>query len=244
MEGFENKHFAFRRERTTLSVSAMDEHPFDSQCPPDEAWWERELHRREKLMDKYMSTFDLQRDWPRWSNPEDLYNKIYYGIDPAEPGADHTRDRDGASASCLEDWEHCSGSGPEMEAEADFEDPDQEVVESEGYGRLTLLAHDFADRVFELRNLPGDADVLYLSAGKITANLAGGHGLGYDEEMLCGNIVKCRWALADCRFCRELLEHWHDQTGDGALMALALDAGDLAESIAGRIEQLRARVWW
>ena len=38
----------------------MAEEPLDSQRPPDEAWWERELHRIEKLMEKYRAAAETQ----------------------------------------------------------------------------------------------------------------------------------------------------------------------------------------
>src|SRR5204862_4876626 len=62
----------------------MAEEPFDSERPADEAWWERELHRNEKLMDKYMAVLGDNPDWDKWKNPEDLYNKVHFGIDPPE----------------------------------------------------------------------------------------------------------------------------------------------------------------
>jgi hypothetical protein len=98
--------------------------------------------------------------------------------------------------------------------------------------------------VFDLEKLPGNAELLYLSAGKVGANLAGGHGLGYDEDSICGNIVKCRWALSDCEFCREMLEQLHEQSGDARFSALIEESRRLADSIRDRIARLRKRVWW
>src|SRR5204862_7340898 len=62
----------------------MAEEPFDSERPADEAWWERELHRNEKLMDKYMAVLGDNPDWDKWKNPDDLYNKVHFNIDPPE----------------------------------------------------------------------------------------------------------------------------------------------------------------
>ncbi|HMJ92291.1 MAG TPA: hypothetical protein VK530_20890, partial [Candidatus Acidoferrum sp.] len=59
-----------------------EQQSFDSERPPDEMWWERELHRNEKLMDKYMAVLGDNPDWDKWQNPEDLYNKVHFDIDP------------------------------------------------------------------------------------------------------------------------------------------------------------------
>src|SRR6266511_2988269 len=87
--------FGSRREseRKALSSEAesantllvMAEEPIDSERPPDEAWWERELHRNEKLMDKYMAVLGDNPDWDKWKNPDDLYNKVHFDIDPPQP---------------------------------------------------------------------------------------------------------------------------------------------------------------
>src|SRR5689334_25378991 len=65
---------------------------FDSERPHDETWWERELHRNEKLMDKYMAVLGDNPDWDKWENPEDLYNKVHFNIDPPERGAETRKD--------------------------------------------------------------------------------------------------------------------------------------------------------
>src|SRR6185436_4436646 len=54
----------------------MAEEHYDSERPHDETWWARELHRNEKLMDKYMAVLGDNPDWDKWRNPEDLYNKV------------------------------------------------------------------------------------------------------------------------------------------------------------------------
>src|SRR5215212_1193759 len=76
--------FTARDSRNSLGMAEEAEERFDSERPPDEAWWERELHRNEKLMDKYMAVLGDQPDWEKWQNPEDLYNKVHFNIDPAE----------------------------------------------------------------------------------------------------------------------------------------------------------------
>ena len=234
----------------------MAEDPFDSERPHDEAWWERELHRNEKLMDKYMAVLGDNPDWDKWKNPEDLYNKVHFNIDPPErPEGEKSEDDDDFEAFEAEsDEKDVIGdegfaqdldeiSEDEMNS-AEGEDPDDDPHVNEDYEAVAKTARDFACRVFDLDKLPGNAELLYLSAGKVGANLAGGHGLGYDDEFICGNIVKCRWALSDCEFCREMLEQLYQKTSETVYGELTEESRRLADLVRDRIARLRKRVWW
>jgi hypothetical protein len=231
----------------------MDEEPLDAERPHDEAWWVSELHRNEKLMDKYMAVLGDNPDWDKWKNPDDLYNKVHFNIDPPERAEDDEDkfEEETAQADDAEKPDDTEEFLAEVnEADEDvlndpnWEDPDEDPEVNEDYPGIAKLAREFACRVFDLEAVPGNAELLYLSAGKIGANLAGGHGLGYDEEFICGNIVKCRWALSDCEFCREMLEQLHQQTGNDAYAELAAECRRIAEVIGERIARLRKRVWW
>ena len=226
----------------------MAEEPFDSERPHDEKWWERELHRNEKLMDKYMAVLGDNPDWDKWKNPEDLYNKVHFNIDPPPRDENDAMEKDEVEEIEVADGEQeFPPEASESEEDAldeDWEDPDEDTEVNEDYPTVSKQAREFACNVFDLEKLPGNAELLYLSAGKVGANLAGGHGLGYDDEFICGNIVKCRWALSDCEFCREMLEQLHQQTGEAAYAQLAEDSRKLAEAVRDRIARLRKRVWW
>ncbi|HTD66250.1 MAG TPA: hypothetical protein VK846_06945 [Candidatus Limnocylindria bacterium] len=233
----------------------MAEEPFDAERPHDETWWERELHRNEKLMDKYMAVLGDNPDWAKWQNPEDLYNKVHFNIDPPERADDEESEFEAEMESIAAESEKVAGDNDEPEFElgedldesvqdSDEEDPDEDPGVNEDYEIVAKQAREFACHVFDLEKVPGNAELLYLSAGKVGANLAGGHGLGYDEEFICGNIVKCRWALSDCEFCREMLEQLHQRTGETSYAGLAAESRHLAEAVRDRIARLRKRVWW
>jgi hypothetical protein len=235
----------------------MAEEPFDSEKPHDETWWERELHRNEKLMDKYMAVLGDNPDWDKWKNPEDLYNKVHFDIDPPErPEEDEDESEEieaeaespapGETEESEPEWLRESDEAELAAADDETEegDPDDDPEFNEEYDTVAKSAREFACRVFELKDMPGNAELLYLSAGKVGANLAGGHGLGYDDEFICGNIVKCRWALSDCEFCREMLEQLRDQSGEEVYAELVEDSRRLADLIRDRIARLRKRVWW
>jgi hypothetical protein len=233
----------------------MPDEPEDSERPRDEAWWESELHRNEKLMDKYMAVLGDNPDWDKWENPDDLYNKVHFNIDPPGHGAEaaeesNTEEEDNAKDEpkrFIDDDQFLKEMNEAAESalnDPDWEDPDEDPEVNLDYESISARARKFACRVFDLEKMPGNAELLFLSAGKVGANLAGGHGLGYEEDTLCGNIVKCRWALSDCEFCREMLEQLHQKTGERVYAGLVEESRELAETLRERIARLRQRVWW
>ena len=209
------------------------EESFDAEPLPDEAWWTRELHRNEKLMDKFMAVLGDNPDWEKlpWSDDEE-----------EEWLVDELRAK--AEASELDSTPPAATEVADENSAEEDEDPDEDPEVNADFPAVSKMAREFACAVFDLEPPPPNAELLYLSAGKVGANLAGGHGLGYDEEFICGNIVKCRWALSDCEFCREMIEQLHAQTGEAAHAKLAEDSRRIAEVLRERIARLRQRVWW
>ena len=112
------------------------------------------------------------------------------------------------------------------------------------YRQLYRKAMDFGLAVMQLENLPEESINVCIAAGKIGANLAGGHGLGYDEDTICGNIVKCRWALAECEFVIETLDFLASRLRRPEFASLLPRAKQLRDQIAKRVTKLRSQVWW
>ena len=187
--------------------------------PPDEAEWERRLFQNEKLIDKYMDLLGDNPDWEKWRNPRDLFNKVHYGVEPGEPGppsVEDDSDEEEWNEELLDELEWSEEITPLMiqppnaeqtgedksgeQAAAASADPDDEDVPSEEVVAFHELeeAMDFGVRLLRLEDWPDEAEGVAIAGCKIGAHVAGGHAFGYDEEGLCGNIVKCRWALAEC----------------------------------------------
>lgn len=209
----------------------------ESNHPPDEKWWERELFRDQKVTEQYIGSLgeNLQE-----TEGEELAEELSLWED--EP-LDELLEQEIAEleAAAMEDAASLStdfGNSEEEEVEEATEQDEHD------YKCVAGMARDFAVTAFQLEDFPMESDVFMLSAGKIGANLAGGHGLGYSEESICGNIVKCKWALADCEFCRELLEHVVFRKGHPEFQGLLGQCMELSQAIRERIGRLRQRVWW
>ena len=218
------------------------EEPFDAGRPHDEVWWAGELHRSEKLMDKFMAALGDLPDWDKLTESFTSFDLVHPSPTPPSSEAE---EKPNVLPDAEEDAAFEDEMNERMESDDSSDDDDDEDPEVNGdYPGVAKLARDFAVRVFDLENPPGNAELLYLAAGKVGANLAGGHGLGYDDEFICGNIVKCRWALSDCEFCREMLEQLHEQTGEEVYARLVEDSRRIADILRDRIARLRRRVWW
>ena len=103
-----------------------------------------------------------------------------------------------------------------------------------------MLREDAADKSAD------DVRGAVLTAHMVPAQIAGGHGIGYDRESLCGNIANCKRAL---RSLNECISHLRDLEGQGVFstpgaLSLKDEAKQTSAAIGTWIEDLRARVWW
>lgn len=85
-----------------------------------------------------------------------------------------------------------------------------------------------------------------MSATMAPAQIAGGHGIGYDRQSLCGNIANCKRALENVQACMKHLEDLEQRRVLPTRRGEELRRANLAvqESVSRWIEELRSRVWW
>jgi hypothetical protein len=99
-----------------------------------------------------------------------------------------------------------------------------------------------SDELSELDELLIEA----LDCRVVSAKLAGGHGMGYDEDSLCGNIVCCKRSLeaADnsLRALRELADRRPELRE--RIDPLLAEGQEVRQLVDDRIAELRGRVWW
>jgi hypothetical protein len=100
-----------------------------------------------------------------------------------------------------------------------------------------------ADEEDEAGEKVGEAFIgIQISAAK----LAGGHGMGYDDDSICGNIVCCKKSLAGAEQTAQALT-WLREEGTlpkEKVDPLLPEVRKVEEAIRQRIADLRKRVWW
>lgn len=177
-----------------------------------EAQWERFMLENEKLMDRYEQVMRENPD-RKWTDPLDLYYKVHYDLDASEePKEEQQR---------LEEEETDTAASPEpgeptdTEEAAEFERDD--VHDIPAYRLAFTFATSALDYLKRFEATPYGRDALAdsfaLHAFRIAADIAGGHGMGYEEDVLCGNIVKNRWALSHAVEARRLLRQLIERDG-------------------------------
>lgn len=143
---------------------------------------------------------------------------------------------------------------PPPPAEADFEfadssndlfGPAAELLGISAFRLISDLAEAIAPRLLAGGPLQSTWRRLLVSCERVAEGIALGHGLGYDDPHLCGNIVKCRQALKQLIRCAALLRRLRrrlpQDVGIRDLLGRALFARFALEE---RISSLRTRVWW
>lgn len=80
----------------------------------------------------------------------------------------------------------------------------------------------------------------------VPAKIAGGHGMGYERDALCGNIAYCKRALKCLARCVNALESVRAKAiaDIGSVDALVASAADVGKAVEARIDELRSQVWW
>ena len=78
------------------------------------------------------------------------------------------------------------------------------------------------------------------------AKIIGGHGMGYEDEVICGNIVNCKRAL---EAAEQGVEAWNNLRGKKfftpeAVEEMIVGHEEAVRLINERIAELRKKVWW
>ncbi len=128
--------------------------------------------------------------------------------------------------------------------ESDIEGVKNITAYKKSYELYIKLSRYFKNR----KGVDTDEDVLSaVSASSIVpAKIAGGHGMGYERDSLCGNIANCKRALRNIRMCVYLLEIISAKLTfpEGDINVLISEAIKVEREVLSRIEDLRTRVWW
>jgi hypothetical protein len=120
------------------------------------------------------------------------------------------------------------------------------------YGLASKVAEEIADALDpwlkQKREIDDDGRLgeAFIGCHIAAAKISGGHGMGYDDHVLCGNIVNCKRGLAGAQQSRNALISLRD---DKILPASVVDpllprVDEVIRAVEERIAELRSRVWW
>ncbi len=128
--------------------------------------------------------------------------------------------------------------------ESDIEDVKNITAYKKSYELFIKLRRYFNDH----EGMDSDEDVLdaISASSRVPAKIAGGHGMGYEKDTICGNIANCKRSLKNARMCIYLLEIVRAKSilPDGGINVLISDAIKVEREVLKWIEYLRSRIWW
>ncbi len=132
----------------------------------------------------------------------------------------------------------------EEATERDVEDVKNIVAYKRSYDFYIKLSRYFKNR----EGVDTDEDILAAisASSKVSAKIAGGHGMGYKRDTLCGNIANCKRSLKNARVCIYSLEILRAKSifpGSG-INILISEAIKVEREVLKWIEYLRSRIWW
>jgi len=218
----------------------------------DEEDWERFFQRAEARVAKYQELRETLRDHPRRDEliaREMGWERAF--VDCRGAGADCRRCEHRHDCEPYEMF-RLTAEPANME-----EDPDaRELVAAFRQVRRIpayRLAEAFAEHLegalrTALGHAPADEETraTLLSAQMVSAQIAGGHGIGYGRDALCGNIANCKRALRSLSECLAGVASLEARAVLSAAVAAQIraEAEQVSRELSRWIEALRALIWW
>lgn len=219
----------------------------------NESRWEQSLRDNEKLMARYEAIWN-ENPHRYWDDPLDLYMKAHHGIDLGD-FTPETSSTDPGDQVCLE--QESKKMISDLETDTDNDIPTtasrEKILDELDSISAYHLALDLSSATIDFfQKHPPDVisqESLQREFSfhilRTAADIAGGHGLGYDEHGLCGNIVKNRWALDHTREAWRLAGALIVNTqAEPDLKSLTEKLAQLENHLEQRILELRTKVWW
>jgi hypothetical protein len=226
----------------------MTEHESDDR-PWTEEQWERFMQAADARSAKFGELMETLIDHPERDE-----------IVAHEMGWDRSKSGSGEidESWFAEDKSEEEDLDDDMDDDIDDDDIDEivrrgrdEMESIEAYAasyRWSMKVHEELKPLFDR-----DDDVLLeedldraLRSFEVAAKIAGGHGMGYEDDVLCGNIVCCKKSLAAADEALEGLEaiQARDEAAGIPIGDLIVEGRHARSLVAERIEELRSRVWW
>ncbi len=209
----------------------------------DEEDWERFLQKADVRTAKYLELFETLHNHP---DCDSLIAK--------EMGWDHKyEDCDYKSESCdncgQRDECHIYEVNQVFDNAVEYDETtESDVKDIIAYKKSYNLYIKLSKYFKNSKGVNEDEDVLEAisASSMIPAKIAGGHGMGYEKDTLCGNIANCKRSLKNARKCVYLLEIVRAKStgSDRGINKLISEAINVEREVLKRIEYLRSRIWW
>lgn len=226
-------------------MSSSFKQPEEWEWASEEYWseerWEKELLKNEKMVERYKKVLEETSDQDLRSTLEFYFRE-----------QDRDECTDVFSGTDEEEFEEIGEDEVLEEFEEGLEEDSADFCSGLDEIEAYRLGCDFASEIYEyLRGRPEQEEMkhytesLLINSMKIAANIAGGHGLGYEKETICGNVVKNRWALKNVEQVIHALDCLILEVGPTTeLLMFSTKIGVIQRAVVDRIQYLRSQIWW
>lgn len=216
----------------------------------DDDWgeedWERFLQKADVRTAKYLELFETLHNHPDCDNliaKEMGWSHKYEGCDYKDEPCSNCGERNECRIyeinQIFDNAIECNET-----TESDVEDIKNIHAYRKSYELYIKLSRYFKNR----KEMDADEDVLEAisASSKVPAKIAGGHGMGYEKDTLCGNIANCKRSLKNARICVYSLEIVKAKSTfpDSDINILINEAIIIEREVLKWIEYLRSRIWW
>jgi hypothetical protein len=142
------------------------------------------------------------------------------------------------------------GDGTPPRKASPFEETDQALMAIPAYQLSMALLSKISSALKPLTGEEADEDEdVRQTCSQISivfTKIAAGHAMGYEDEVLGGNVVNCKRALAATVECRVALQSLQSRRvlSPEAVAPLLANLAEVHEAIEQRITELRGKMWW
>lgn len=224
----------------------MNDEDFYEEDDWDEEDWERFLQKADVRTAKYLELYETLQNHPDCDGliaKEMGWNNTYADCDYENDSCDEC-DK-GNECQIYEINQIFDNSIQYDETiERDIEDVKRITAYRKSYDFYLKLHKYFVNR--EGTNTDEDIKEVLSASSLVPAKIAGGHGMGYEKDSLCGNIANCKRSLKNARICIYSLKRLRENSTfpDGDLTVLIHEAIKVELEVVTWIDELRSRIWW
>jgi hypothetical protein len=237
-------------------------HDEEPEQPWNEDQWEKFLKESEVRSAKFGELLETLMDHPDrdaiidhemgWDRDDEESAATTWMEEAMDPEDDEDDDDDGDDDDDEEEFQ-LDGDEGESKSDDDDDDPfeDHELKRLPYYTKafdFGLHVHDQLKPYLTPDEEDQDEDFIDALANgfNIAAKLAGAHGMGYEDDMICGNIVCCKRSLDAANECLRALKSLRERRiMPGEVADTLLKEGEEVRALVEQhITELRSKVWW